>query len=87
MSEIFWNSDSLKTQLYIDGAWRPGSDGAVFDVVNPAEPARWQLQHVEAVELHHELPPPTMECNPGTASAEQIQAYFQAGVNRLSIGV
>lgn len=29
----------------------------------------------------------TMECNPGTVSTDKIQAYRQAGVNRLSLGV
>ncbi|WP_406610575.1 radical SAM family heme chaperone HemW [Agarivorans sp. JK6] len=29
----------------------------------------------------------TMEANPGTAEAERFAGYFQAGVNRLSIGV
>lgn len=25
------------TDLYIDGAWQPGSDGQRFDVINPAD--------------------------------------------------
>jgi succinate-semialdehyde dehydrogenase/glutarate-semialdehyde dehydrogenase len=27
----------LITDLFIDGAWRPGSDGTRFDVVDPAD--------------------------------------------------
>ena len=27
----------MKTDLYIDGGWRPGSDGERFDVINPAD--------------------------------------------------
>lgn len=29
----------------------------------------------------------TVECNPGTLDAEKLQAYYEAGVNRLSIGL
>ncbi len=29
----------------------------------------------------------SLECNPGTVSAGQLQAYYHAGVNRLSIGL
>lgn len=29
----------------------------------------------------------SLECNPGTASAEKLRAYHNAGVNRLSIGM
>lgn len=29
----------------------------------------------------------TIECNPGTLTAEKLQAYRQAGINRLSIGL
>lgn len=29
----------------------------------------------------------TMECNPGTAVRDQLKGYFEAGVNRLSIGL
>ena len=27
----------LKNQLYINGAWRPASDGGTFEVLNPAD--------------------------------------------------
>lgn len=37
MPGTHWTDDRLKTDLYIDGAWRPGSDGTRFDVVNPAD--------------------------------------------------
>ncbi len=29
--------ETLPTDLYIDGGWRPGSEGARFDVINPAD--------------------------------------------------
>ena len=29
-------SPILHTDLYIDGAWRPGAEGVHFDVLNPA---------------------------------------------------
>ncbi len=37
MKDHVWTEDRLKTDLYIGGAWRPGSGGARFDVVNPAD--------------------------------------------------
>ncbi len=37
MADAYWTDKTLKTDLYIDGAWRPGSDGGRFAVVNPAD--------------------------------------------------
>lgn len=37
MPDTTWTDDRLKTDLYIGGEWRPGSDGDRFDVVNPAD--------------------------------------------------
>lgn len=37
MPDTTWTDDRLMTDLYIDGAWRAGSDGERFDVLNPAD--------------------------------------------------
>jgi len=37
MPDTIWTEDRLKTDLYIDGAWRAGGDGERFDVLNPAD--------------------------------------------------
>ncbi|WP_432461027.1 MULTISPECIES: radical SAM family heme chaperone HemW [unclassified Agarivorans] len=45
---------------------------------------------LQGIKQHLQLEPDTevtMEANPGTAEADRFKGYFQAGVNRLSIGV
>jgi succinate-semialdehyde dehydrogenase/glutarate-semialdehyde dehydrogenase len=37
MPDTTWTDDRLKTDLYIGGDWRPGSEGERFDVLNPAD--------------------------------------------------
>jgi len=37
MPDTLWTDDRLRTDLYIDGAWVPSSDGARFVVENPAD--------------------------------------------------
>ena len=37
MPDTTWTDDRLKTDLWIGGAWRPGSEGQRFDVINPAD--------------------------------------------------
>lgn len=43
-----------------------------------------QLHISFAVNRHTEI---TMECNPGTVTAEKLESYYKSGVNRLSIGL
>jgi len=37
MTKLDATFETLPTDLYIDGGWRTGSDGARFDVINPAD--------------------------------------------------
>ena len=37
MTKLDATFETLPTDLFIDGAWRPGSEGARFDVINPAD--------------------------------------------------
>ena len=37
MPDTTWTDERLKTDLYIDGQFRPGADGTRFDVLNPAD--------------------------------------------------
>ena len=37
MTKLDATFETLPTDLYIDGGWRPGADGARFDVINPAD--------------------------------------------------
>ncbi|RDC74005.1 NAD-dependent succinate-semialdehyde dehydrogenase [Rhodovulum sp. 12E13] len=37
MTKLDATFETLPTDLYIDGGWRPGSEGARFDVINPAD--------------------------------------------------
>jgi succinate-semialdehyde dehydrogenase/glutarate-semialdehyde dehydrogenase len=37
MTKLDATFEALPTDLYIDGGWRAGSDGARFDVINPAD--------------------------------------------------
>lgn len=50
----------------------------------------WIARLLETVRGHFQVMPDaeiTMELNPGTVDAEKLEKYFQAGVNRLSIGL
>jgi len=37
MTKLDQTFETLPADLYIDGAWRPGAEGARFDVINPAD--------------------------------------------------
>ncbi len=37
MYDAVWTENRLRTDLYIDGAWRGGAGGDRFDIVNPAD--------------------------------------------------
>lgn len=50
----------------------------------------WMLRLLDVVGETFDIRPDaevTMECNPGTMTGEKLQAYREAGVNRLSIGL
>src|ERR671933_2663592 len=53
---------------------RPSQVAAVLDAVR----ATWSVQPDAGV---------TLECNPGDADLDKLQAFREAGINRLSIGV
>ncbi|WP_368730445.1 radical SAM protein, partial [Poseidonibacter lekithochrous] len=60
--------------------------GGTPSLISPEEIARL-LQGIEARIPFSDDIEITMEANPGTVEAGRFQAYKQAGVNRISIGI
>ena len=76
-------------------AWEDRGDACISTVffgggtpsVLPAEDIAAVLAALEKKFPFEEKTEITVECNPGTLTADKLKSYLQAGINRLSIGL